>query len=65
MVSFRSIVSRDGIYEFIPDLPNEKYQSDDEKLAKRTDFRNLDVIVTIKAPLLAQSGFIRNHLRIQ
>lgn len=41
----------DGLYEFIPDLLNEKYRSDDEKLAKRTDFRNLDVIVTMKAPL--------------
>lgn len=41
----------DRIYEFIPDLLNEKYRSDDEELAKKTDYRNLNVIVTMKAPL--------------
>lgn len=42
---------RDRVYEFIPDLLQEQYRSDDPEIAKRWDYRNLDVTITIKSPL--------------
>lgn len=42
---------KDRIYEFIPDMLNEGYRSDDPELAKRLDYRNLDVTFTVKSPL--------------
>lgn len=42
---------KDRVYEFIPDLLNEEYRSDNKRIARRTDYRNLDVVITIKSPL--------------
>lgn len=41
----------DRVYEFLPDLLSECYRSDDPELAKRLDYRNLDVTFTVKSPL--------------
>lgn len=41
----------DREYEFIPDLLSEKYRSDDAEKAKRTDYNNLNLTITIKSPL--------------
>lgn len=40
----------DRVCEFIPDLLNEKYRSDDEKKAKNQDYKNLHIIFTVKSP---------------
>lgn len=41
----------DRVHGFIPDMLNECYRSDDPELAKRLDYRNLDVTFTVKSPL--------------
>lgn len=42
---------RERIYEFVPDLLSEKYRSDEPEKARRSDYNNLNMTVTIKAPL--------------
>lgn len=41
----------DRIYEFVPDLLNEKYRTHDSEEDKCLDYRNLDVTITVKSPL--------------
>lgn len=41
----------DRVYEFIPDLLNEIYRSDDTEIAKKVDYNNLNITITIKSPL--------------
>lgn len=39
------------VYEFIPDLLQEKYRSDDPEIAKNLDYRNLDITISVKSPV--------------
>lgn len=42
---------KDREYKFIPELLKEEYRSDNRRVARKTDYRNLDVVITIKSPL--------------
>ena len=42
---------RERICDFIPDMLNEKYRSDDIELAKSSDYINLHITITYKSPL--------------
>lgn len=42
---------RERICDFIPDMLNEKYRSDDIEVAKRCDYINLHLTITYKSPL--------------
>lgn len=42
---------RERICDFIPDMLNEKYRSDDMEVAKRCDYTNLHITITYKSPL--------------
>lgn len=42
---------RDRICDFIPDMLNEKYRSDDIEVAKRCDYVNIHLTITYKSPL--------------
>ena len=56
---------RDRVYKFIPDLLNEKYRSDNEEIAKKTDYRNLDVVITIKSPLFGTDWVYKKSFTAQ
>lgn len=54
---------KDRIYEFIPDLLNEKYHSDNVGDAKNADYINLNITITIKSPLFGADWVYHKSFR--